>query len=166
MREHRAVAWLGPALHHPRVWHVSRRGIALGAAIGVFFGLLIPLGQIVFAAVLAVLLRANLPAAALTTLVTNPFTVAPIYFAAYRLGQALLGGDVTLTEEAIARTLEVETGGLRLWLERAITVGRPLFLGLLIVAVAAAGATYVAIDQTWRMMALSAWRRRRGPRQD
>ena len=38
LAQNRWLRWLGPALHHPRLWHMSRRGIALGAAIGVFFG--------------------------------------------------------------------------------------------------------------------------------
>lgn len=163
LREQRAVAWLGPALHHPRVWHLSRRGVALGAAIGIFFGLLVPVGQILFAAAVAVLLRANLPVAAISTLVTNPLTFAPIYFAAYRLGQWLLGGDVTITEEALAQTLDVETGWWQLWVDRMITVGRPLLLGLAIFAVGAAGAAYVAVDRVWRFFALTAWRRRHDP---
>ncbi len=57
------VHWMGPVLHHPRLWHVNRRGIALGLSIGVFFGLLIPVAQILFAATAALLLRANFPAA-------------------------------------------------------------------------------------------------------
>lgn len=43
------LPWIGPLLHHPRL------GI-------VFFGLLIPVAQILFAAVAALLLRANMPA--------------------------------------------------------------------------------------------------------
>lgn len=42
----RWLRWLSPALHHPRLWHMSRRGLALGMALGFFFGLLIPLGQV------------------------------------------------------------------------------------------------------------------------
>lgn len=63
LRSHRWLRWLGPALHHPRLWHMSRRGIALGMALGVFFGLLIPIAQISFAAGAAVALRAPVPAA-------------------------------------------------------------------------------------------------------
>ena len=49
----RWLRWLGPRMFHPRLWHVSRRGVALGVAIGVFFGFLIPIAQIpVSAAVL------------------------------------------------------------------------------------------------------------------
>jgi hypothetical protein len=163
LREHRAVSWLGPALHHPRVWHLTRRGVALGVAIGVFFGLMVPLGQILLAAAAAVFLRANLPVAAFSTLETNPFTVAPIYFAAYRLGQALLGGEPAITEAAMEPPLELEASFWRLWLDRVVSAGPPLVLGLAIFATGLSLAAYVAVDQTWRLLALRAWRRRRDP---
>ena len=50
----RWLRWLGPALHHPRLWHFSRKGIALGLALGIFFGLLIPVAQIPMSAAAAV----------------------------------------------------------------------------------------------------------------
>jgi hypothetical protein len=163
LREHRAVSWLGPALHHPRVWHLTRRGVALGVAVGVFFGLMVPLGQIVLAAVAAVVLRANLPVAALSTLVTNPFTVAPIYLAAYRLGHALLGGEPTITEAAMEPPLELEVSFWQLWIRRVVEAGPPLALGLAIFATGLSVAAYVVVDQAWRLVAMRAWRRRREP---
>ena len=77
---------LGHDLANPKLWHWSRRGVAAGAAIGLFIGFLIPIAQIVLAVVAAVFIRANVPVAAAGTLVTNPLTVPPIYFAAYHLG--------------------------------------------------------------------------------
>jgi len=52
----------------------NRRTVAGGVAVGVFFGLLIPVGQILGAAVAAICFKVNLPVAAMSTLVTNPFT--------------------------------------------------------------------------------------------
>ena len=91
LRSNRWLRWIGPALHHPRLWHMSRRGIALGVALGLFFGLLIPIAQIPLAAGAAVALRANLPTAVASTLVTNPVTFGPVYYAAWRVGNAILG---------------------------------------------------------------------------
>lgn len=94
LRRNRWLRWIGPALHHPRLWHMSRRGIALGMAIGVFFGLLIPIAQIPLSVGAAVLLRANVPTAAASTLISNPATYGPLYYAAWRLGKAILGEPV------------------------------------------------------------------------
>jgi uncharacterized protein (DUF2062 family) len=104
VRKSRWVGWIGPALHHPRLWHLNRRGVALGMAIGVFFGFLIPVAQIPVAAVVAVWLRGNVVAAVGSTLITNPFTFAPIYLLAYRLGSAIIGqGDVPADASPSAR---------------------------------------------------------------
>jgi hypothetical protein len=165
LREHRALRWLGPRLHHPRLWHVSRRGVALGIAIGVFFGLLIPIAQIPAAAIAALLLRANIPAAVGSTLVTNPFTFAPVYFAAYHLGAWMLGegagaaGDATL-EQAAQQTAT----GLAFWLGKLGEMGAPLALGLATLAVTISLALYFAIHWTWRARILRAWRNRRSRR--
>ena len=55
---------LAPHLANPKLWCWSRRGVALGVAIGLFIGFLIPVAQILLAAAAAVVLRANVPIAA------------------------------------------------------------------------------------------------------
>jgi uncharacterized protein (DUF2062 family) len=94
LRAHPSLRWLGPLLRRPWLWHLSRRRVAAGAAIGVFFGFLIPVMQIAAAAGVSVLLRANLPVAAAATLVSNPLTYVPIGVAAYQVGGWLLGEPV------------------------------------------------------------------------
>lgn len=72
----RWLRWLALWLGHPKLWHWSRRGVALGVALGVFFGLLITLAQIPVTAAATIVLRANLPAVAASTLISNPVTFA------------------------------------------------------------------------------------------
>jgi uncharacterized protein len=165
LREHRMLRWIGPALHHPRLWHVNRRGIALGIAIGVFFGLLIPVAQIFFAAVVALFLRANIPAAVGSTLITNPFTFAPVYYAAYHLGVWMLGyADVPVVEVDIDRVAAKTATGIALWMDRLATVGAPLALGLLTLAASLSVLIYFAVHWTWRIRIMRAWRRRQARR--
>jgi uncharacterized protein (DUF2062 family) len=79
--------WLKPFgswLHHPNLWHLHRRSVAGGVAVGLFCGLVPGPLQVISAALLAVLLRVNLPVAAFTTLYTNPFTILPLYWVAYK----------------------------------------------------------------------------------
>lgn len=161
LREHRMLRWMGPTLHHPRLWHVNRRGIALGIAIGVFFGLLIPVAQIFCAAVAALLLRANIPAAVGSTLITNPFTFAPVYYAAYHLGVWMLGyTDVPVADVDIDRVAAKTATGIGLWMDRLATVGVPLAVGLVTLAVSLSVLIYFAVHWTWRIRILRAWRRR------
>lgn len=162
IREHRLFEWLGPALHHPRVWHISREGIALGAAIGIFFGLLVPVAQSPLAAMTAIVLRANLPMAVIGTLVTNPFTFAPLYYLAYRLGAWLMGADPSalINEGSFVSGAQGLSGWLDVWSARLLQFGRPLFVGLLLMACVSAVFVYFAIHGLWRLFAVRAWRRR------
>jgi uncharacterized protein (DUF2062 family) len=165
LREHRALRWMGPMLHDRRLWHVNRRGIAMGLAIGVFFGLLMPVAQIVFAAMAALLLRANIPAAVGSTLITNPITFAPVYYAAYHLGAWMLGhADVPLAEVDLDRVAARTETGLALWMDRLYTVGVPLALGLLTLAVVLSVLIYFAVHWAWRLRIVRAWQRRKARR--
>ncbi len=162
VRHHRLVAWIGPAIHHPRLWHINRQGVALGLAIGLFFGFLIPVAQIPFAAIFAVWLRANLLVAVGSTLVTNPFTFPPIYFFAYRLG-ALVTGAAPLPEsaEVVGQAAEEASHLALTALERFLSVGKPLLVGLSILAVTAAIVGYFGVLAFWRLVVSAEWRRRR-----
>ena len=138
------MRWFPAFLHHPRLWHWSRRGVALGVGIGLFFGLIIPTAQIPFSAVAAALLRANLPAAAASTLVSNPITTPPIYYAAYRMGDAILGVD----EPAAAAPVSSDKPDLGIR-DHLMNIGPSLFLGLTIFATLAGFASYVLISVFW-----------------
>lgn len=65
-----------------------------------------PFAQILRTAVDAVVLRVNLPVAAFSTLIANPFTFPAVYYVAYRLGEVLTGGAVPVREAAIEATVK------------------------------------------------------------
>lgn len=155
----RWLAWLGPWLQQPKLWHWSRRGVAMGVALGVFFGLLIPVAQIPLSVTAAVLLRANVPAAVASTLVTNPFTFGPIYYGAYRLGAWVTGEKEPPDDMKVVGAQEVENT-LSLW-RRITALGKPLMVGLSITAVLMGLLTYGLITLVWRWRTMSRRRNRR-----
>lgn len=164
LKAHRGLRWLGPLLRRPWLWHLNRRRVAMGAGIGVFFGFLIPVLQIAGAAVFALVLRANLPVAAFSTLVSNPLTYAPIGVAAYKTGSWILGQDA---EPAAARTLvdaadtdSVDGPGTG-WLDKAKAIGKPLFLGLMVFAVVGGIAAWALVHLAWTIGVWVKRRRRR-----
>jgi uncharacterized protein (DUF2062 family) len=150
LRTRRSLRWLGPLLRRPWLWQLSRRRVAAGAAIGVFFGFLTPVLQIALAAVVTILLRANLPVAAVATLVSNPFTYVPIFAAAYQTGSMLIGQPVD-KEQAAAVTEKLGDSDVdtMTWSKRAQAVGKPLFVGLAVFAVVGALITWVAVNLLW-----------------
>ncbi len=151
------IKWMGPTLLHPQLWHFSRRGVALGVGLGIFFGFLIPLAQIPVSAVSAAILRANVPTAIASTLVTNPVTFAPIYVIAYKLGNKLLGQKIdpkSLEEVSKGVTpqediLEIEIIEKDSNIQKILSVSKPLALGLAIFAVVGSLTTYALILWFW-----------------
>lgn len=149
LRAHPSLRWMGPLLRRPWLWHLNRRRVAVGAGIGVFFGFLIPVAQILGAAFFAILLRANLPVAAVSTLVSNPLTYAPIFVLAYQTGAALLGEPVRpAAAEALADAVEAEAPDVH-WIDRAKAVGKPLFLGLAVFAVVGGVTAWALVHLLW-----------------
>jgi hypothetical protein len=169
LRKHRSLRWLGPLLRRPWLWHLSRRRVAAGAAIGVFFGFVFPVLQIAAAAAVAIVLRANIPVAAVSTLVSNPFTYVPIWVLAHQTGAALLGeaideGEARKRAEALADTLSDAPGSqaeTRTWVQAVLAVGKPLLLGLFVFAVIGAVLTWVLVNAAWTLAVRMRRRRRR-----
>ena len=156
---HPSLRWMRPLLRRPWLWQLNRRRVALGAGIGVFFGFMVPVLQIAGAAVFAIVLRANLPVAAVSTLVSNPFTYAPIGLLAYQTG-ALLLGDTVEPAAAQALTDAVDTTSVDGpgWMDRAKAIGKPLFLGLAVFAVVGGLAAWALVHLVWTV---GVWLKRR-----
>jgi uncharacterized protein (DUF2062 family) len=130
--------------------------------IGVFFGFLTPILQIAFAAVFAVLLRANLPVAAVSTLVTNPITYAPVFVAAYHVGAWVLGEPVSAEQIASIEAGTVQSEALtQTWQQRFAAIGKPFMLGLAMFAVIGGTVAYFATLLLWRLGIVLRWRKRR-----
>ncbi len=171
LRHHRWLRWMGPVLHQPRLWHFSRKGIAMGVAVGIFFGLLVPIAQMPLSAAAAVLLRANLPMAVASTFVTNPVTFGPVYYGAYRLGKVVLGEPRATQSEAMAalrraQAEEKAEGARPTWSQRIArgvehlrTAGKPLAVGLAIIATLSGLTVYALISGLWILK--TRWERKR-----
>jgi uncharacterized protein len=159
LQGNRWLRWIGPALHHPRLWHLNRRGVALGLALGLFFGLLIPIAQIPLAGGAAVLLRANVPIAVASTLVTNPITFGPVYYAAWRTGSAILGDDGRSRPPVAQAEPPPGPWWERAW-QRLQQAGKPLLLGLAIFSTGFGLLGYLLVTLGWRIKVVLARRRR------
>jgi len=88
-RLRRLVAWL-------HMLDGSAEAIGRGAALGLFIAFTPTIGfQVLLAAALAPLVRANVPAAAAMVWVTNPATMGPAFALTYRVGCIVWGGTST-----------------------------------------------------------------------
>lgn len=85
------LSFLESYFDHHDYWHLRRKNVSLAVAIGLFCGLMPGPTQMISALLVAYLLRAHLPIAIITTLYSNPFTYAPLYYLAYLIGKTILG---------------------------------------------------------------------------
>ena len=160
----RGNRWLAPfenTLLHPRLWHLNRRSAAGAVAAGMFCGLIPGPFQMLGAAICAVIFRVNLPLAMLTTFVSNPFTIVPLYIVAYALGQLALPGP----GKPFVMPPEYGTEGFIAWTHELIAwmlgLGAPLALGLVLLALGLALVSYFLIRAVWRFYLVRAWHHRR-----
>jgi uncharacterized protein (DUF2062 family) len=137
--------------------------VAGGVAVGLFAGLVPGSNPVQFTAgaLLALAFKVNLPLSVLVTLYSNPFTIVPLYYVAFKLGQLVMlqgGGELP--------SMPAGFGGAGL-LERLpeafhwlISVGKPLLIGIPLLAVALAALGYVVTDWAWRLGVIWQWRQR------
>jgi hypothetical protein len=157
----RYIRWLGPWLQHHNLWHLHRRSVAGGVAAGLFAGLIPGSNPVQFsaAALLAIAGRVNLPIAVLVTLYSNPFTIVPLYYVAFKLGQLFLLQSNGAPLHPLAFSLEGK--GFSEWIPAALewlmSAGKPLVVGLPLLALLLALVGYCAVDWTWRLYVRCAW---------
>lgn len=160
----KSYGWLKPfgglLLHH-NLWHLHRRSVAGGVAIGLFCGLIPGPFQMISAALLAIVFRVNLPVAAVTTVYTNPLTIVPLYVLAYELGKWVSGAHegVVIPHPSLSdlhwHSLMSE---LREWL---VMLGEPFLIGLPLLALSLSVIGYFAVRVAWRAVVMWKWQRRK-----
>lgn len=140
VRGHRALEVLGPRLRAPDLWHLNRRSVAGAFAVGLFVAFLpIPM-QMLLAAAIAIWIRVNLPISVLLVWVSNPVTMPPLTYTAYTIGRWIL--DEPKRSFGVQLTMDWFTGEL-------LTIWKPLVIGSLVLAVAAAATGYLTIRILW-----------------
>lgn len=144
-------------LGRPALWRFNRRSVPRAVALGLFVGVIIPILHTAIAALLAIPTRANIALTAAFTLVVNPLTIPPIYYAAYRLGAWELHHDAQIVDPATANRVSGEIGRIMFWIHEA---SGSIAVGVLTMAFVAALLGYAISSLLWRMRMGSRWRRR------
>lgn len=118
---------------------------------GLFVAFMPMPGHMIVAILAALLLRVNIPVAALAVWVTNPLTVVPIFYLAYRLGCAVMNIPAqSIPEEFSWNWMTAEL----------VDVWKPLWFGSIILATSIASAAYILINVVWRLSTAYRYRRR------
>ena len=163
VRSKRYVAMFGSLLNHPNLWCFNRVSVPGAVAVGLFSGLVPGPLQMLTALLLAIPLKKNLPVALVTTLYTNPLTIAPLYLLAYGYGRVLMGVS---HQPVLVPAAEFEWD-LAHWIDSCeamlrwmISLGQPLAIGLVALALTLALVGFFAVQWGWRLYVTLAWRAR------
>ena len=152
LQQHPHLQRISQRLSEPKLWYLNRKSVASAAALGLFIAFMPILGQMIIAATLAVLFRVNLPMSISAVWISNPLTIAPIYFYAYKVGAWVLQRptehyDLSLSWEWI--------------ISEFLLIWQPLLLGCFIYGMIAAILGVLFIRTMWRLVVIRRWLQRR-----
>ena len=144
-------------LHDPRLWGVQRRRVVPAFALGLFIAFMPFPGHTLMAVLIALALRINIPVAAVSTWVSNPATMGPMYYVAYKLGSWLLNAEVKpfgfeMSFDWVAHTF--------------VTIWQPMLLGSVLLGATAAFIGYFTLNLLWRLSLANYKSRKRKQRSD
>lgn len=149
---HKHLRMFGRLLHDPNLWHLNRYSVSTAFSVGLFWAFVPVPFQMVFAAGFAILVRSNLPISIALVWLTNPLTMPPLFYFAYRIGAWVLG------QQLQGFHFELSFAWLGAHLK---VIGLPFFLGCFICGTTLAILGNVAIRIFWRITVSRTWKERK-----
>ena len=151
IKEDKILKIFGPAVLQPNLWHINKKSVSRGFAIGAFCAFLPIPGQMIVAGFLAIIFAANLSLSLILTWITNPITYTPIFYFAYRLGKFFIDtkNSYVIKNEEINLLSDI----MHIW--------EPLLLGSLILAIIGSLCSYILIRIYWRYYVIKIWSKRK-----
>ncbi len=148
---------LGDWVYASNLWHLNRYSASMAFFVGLFVAFIPIPAQVVVAAMLAVILRCNLPISVSLVFVTNPVTMAPLFFMAYEIGALII--DVPVKDVHLELSFY--------WLSTSLAaIWKPFLLGCLLCGLFFGCLGYFVISLLWRWNVVSQWRARKRKRQN
>jgi len=153
IRQQRCLSCLGSLLHNPALWHLNRHSVAGAFFVGLTMAFVPVPFQMLLAAGLAILVQVNIPVSVALVWLTNPLTMPPMFYFAYKVGQWLLDWpDHQATFDAFSWQ----------WFVHAFDhVWQPFLLGCAVVGLVAGVMGYLTVRIGWKLAVIHKWRRRR-----
>ena len=150
-----ANRWLRPFKHFltdPRLWSPQRRTVApaFGAGLAISF---VPLPlHLVLATLVASVARVNVPTIIATVFLSNPLTLVPMFYFAYRVGAVMTG----FQPQPFAFSLSWD------WLQNGLgPLWQPFLIGCLICSIVFGLVGWLTVDVAWRTAVRRRMARRR-----
>lgn len=152
LKEDKSLGVFGELIHDQNLWHLNRRSFATAVAVGLFCSFIPIPGQMILAAGLAIIFRCNLPIAVIGVWVTNPLTMPPLFFFAYKVGSWLTSSHYGAFEFELSLNW-LFTGLRERWY--------PFLIGCLFMGTLSALIGFITARIFWRVYVISFWRKRK-----
>ena len=141
LRETRSLQFLGEMIFEPNLWHFNRHSVSYALLFGLFCCFLPIPFQMIPCVLLCVAVRCNVPLAIALVWISNPITMPPMMYFAYRVGTRILGQS----DQLVSIDLSLE------WLTTQLAiVWQPLLLGSLVCGVTTGVIGFVTVHLYWR----------------
>jgi hypothetical protein len=152
LRENVTLKPVAHLLQRKELWQINRRSVSSAVFVGLFCAFIPVPSQMLLAAIVAIFMRANLPLSVALVWITNPITMAPMFYFSYQLGAWLLGTEATPLEGSLTLT----------WLfENLAAISGPLLLGSVLCGWMLGTTGYITARIIWRSKVVKKWLLRR-----
>lgn len=155
VRDHKSLQQLDKFIHDSDLWHLNQRCVSTAFFIGVFIGFIPTPGQMLLAALLAILFRANLLISVALTWLTNPITTPPIVYFSYTFGSWILQREYTPIHFEFT---------FDWFLSNLSTIGLPILVGTMLCGLTLGALSYFLVRVFWRWHVGQSWKKRKQKR--
>ena len=150
--DHKSLKVFGNALYRPQLWRLTRRSVSRAFFVGLFSAFVPMPCQMVLAAGLAMITRANLPLAVALVWITNPLTMPMLFYIAYLIGKKIL--------QAPDHEFSFELSW-QWWLEQLDYTVKPFLFGSLFMGIVLGIICSVLVRLIWRYYTIRTRKKRR-----
>ena len=146
----------GSLLHDPNLLHLNRRSVTGAFFVGLFMAFVPIPFQMLPAAALSIWWRVNLPISVGLVWITNPITIPPLFYFAYKIGAWTLHLPV--------RHIDFHDISWHWLTSELAAIWEPFLLGCFICALGSATLGAITIRLLWRLNVVRQWERRKRDR--
>ncbi len=155
IKRQKALRCLGSLLHNPALWRLNRHSVAGAFFVGLSMAFVPVPFQMLLAAGMAIAMQVNIPISVALVWLTNPLTMPPMFYFAYKVGQWIL--------EQPNHNFQFDLSWS--WLLHELShIWQPFLLGCLVVGLTSGVLGYLIVRVAWRACVIRKWRRRRRAR--
>ena len=155
IREHKHLRIIRPLLEDPNLLHLNRRSVSGAVAVGLFLAFVPVPFQMLLAAIVAIIVRVNLPISVVLVWVSNPLTMPPLFYFAYKVGVWLLGAPEGKFHFELSWSWLTESLG---------AIWEPFLLGCFFVGAISALVGSLTMRALWRFKVQQSWNERKQKR--